>query len=134
VYAWVFAIGGVCSWLKLVNTPTIPLSGYPINTLGSITYLLKLGRVFHNPSKTYKQSNTLLGVFNKQHGLNYFGLDYQRVLLMARSIQCTCNTACRASQKSFGFYNICFETYRGITLPYQNIKGKQCSHHIAIIP
>jgi hypothetical protein len=39
---------------------------------------LKLGGVFHNPIQTYKQSNTLLGVFNKHHGLNYFGLEYQK--------------------------------------------------------
>jgi len=37
---------GYCSWPKLFNTPTIPLLGYPINTLGSITYFLKLGRYF----------------------------------------------------------------------------------------
>jgi len=69
---------GYCSWPKLLNTPTIPLSGYPRNTLGSITYLLKLGKLFHSPTKTYKQNNTLLGVFSKHYGLNYFGLDYQR--------------------------------------------------------
>jgi hypothetical protein len=39
---------------------------------------MKLGRVFHNPIKTYKQKNTLLGVFSNHHGLNYFGLNYQR--------------------------------------------------------
>jgi len=54
------------------------LPGCPKNTLGSITYILKLGKVFHNPTKTYKQSNTLLGVFNKHHELNCFGLDYQK--------------------------------------------------------
>jgi hypothetical protein len=68
---------GYCSWSKLFNTPTIPLLGYLKNTLGSMTYLLKLGSVFHSLTKTYKQSNTLLGVFSKHHGLNYFGLDYQ---------------------------------------------------------
>jgi hypothetical protein len=88
-----------CSWPKLFNTPAIPLLGYPKNTLGSITYLLKLGRV----------------------------------LLMVRNIQCTCNNPCKVSQKSFGFYNISFETWKGITLPYQNEEGKQYSHHIVII-
>jgi hypothetical protein len=39
---------------------------------------LKYGRGLHSPTKTYKQSNTLLGVFNKNHGLNYFNLYYQR--------------------------------------------------------
>jgi len=69
---------GYCSWPKLFNTLTIPLSGYPKNTLGSITYFFKVGGVFHSPTKTYKQSNTLLGVFSKYHGLNYFGLNYQK--------------------------------------------------------
>jgi hypothetical protein len=69
---------GYYSWPKLFNTPIIHLLGYPINTLGSITYILKLGGVFHNPTKTYKQSNTLFGVFCKHHGLNCFGLNYQK--------------------------------------------------------
>jgi len=71
---------GLCYWKgivhgkKLFNTFAIPLIGYPINTLSSITYLLKLGGVFHNPTKTNKQSNTLLEVIYKRHGLNFFGL------------------------------------------------------------
>jgi hypothetical protein len=75
---------GLCYWKgivhsqKLFNTLVVPFVGYPKNILGFITYILKLGRVLHNPTKTYKESNTLLGVFNKHHGLNYFGLDYQR--------------------------------------------------------
>jgi hypothetical protein len=71
-------LGGYYSWPKLLNTPTIPLLGYPKNTLGSITYLLKLGREFHNPTKTYKQINTMFKVFSKHCGLNSFGLNYQR--------------------------------------------------------
>jgi len=71
-------LDGYCSWPKLQNTFTIPFLGYPMNTLGSITYLLKLGGVFHSPTKTYKQSNTLFGVFYKHHGLNFFGLNYQK--------------------------------------------------------
>jgi hypothetical protein len=67
-----------CSWPKLFNTLTIPFLGYSKNTLGSITYFLKLGKVFHSPAKTYKQSNTMFGVFNKHHGLNYFGLNSQK--------------------------------------------------------
>ncbi len=39
---------------------------------------MKHGWVLHNPTKTYKQSITLLRVFNKNHGLNYFSLNYQR--------------------------------------------------------
>jgi hypothetical protein len=39
---------------------------------------LKHGRVLYTPTKTYKQNNTLLGVFSKHHGLNYFSLDYQK--------------------------------------------------------
>ncbi len=30
----------------------------------------------HSPTKTYKESNTLIAVLKKQHGQNYFGLDY----------------------------------------------------------
>jgi hypothetical protein len=60
---------GCCSWPNLLNTLIIPFSTYPKNTLGSITYLLKFEGVFHSPTKTYKQSNILLGVFNKHHGL-----------------------------------------------------------------
>jgi hypothetical protein len=37
-------------------------------------------------------------------------------------------TPCRASQKSFGFYNISFETWRAIALPYQNKTMKQKGH------
>jgi hypothetical protein len=74
---------GDYSCLKLLNTHAIPIEGYLRNTLGSITYLLKLGGVFHNLIRTlnlkpYKKINALLGVFSKHHGLNYFGLDYQR--------------------------------------------------------
>ncbi len=65
------------SRLKLLNTSTIPFTGHLINILGSITYFSKLGRVFHSPTKTYKKNNTLLGVFSRHPGLNYFGLDYQ---------------------------------------------------------
>ncbi len=43
---------------------------------------------------------------------------------MARNTQCTCNTFCRVSQKSFGFYNISFEIWKGIALPYQNVERK----------
>jgi hypothetical protein len=43
---------GYCSWPKLFNTFVIPFAGHPKNTLGSITYLLKLGEIFHDPTKT----------------------------------------------------------------------------------
>jgi hypothetical protein len=46
---------------------------------------------------------------------------------MARNTQCTCNTSCRLSQKSFGFYNISFEIWKGTALPYQNIERKSIS-------
>jgi hypothetical protein len=67
-----------CSCPKLFNTPIIPFVGYPKNTLGFITYIFKLEGVLHGPPKTYKESNTMFGVFNKHNGLNYIGLDYQR--------------------------------------------------------
>jgi hypothetical protein len=41
---------GYCSCLKLHNIIAIFFIGYPINTLGSITYVFKLGRVMHNPT------------------------------------------------------------------------------------
>ncbi len=73
---------GPCYWrgiahTQLLNTPIVPFVRYPINILGSITYLLKLG-ILYSLTKTYKENNTLFGVFNKHHGLNYFGLEYQR--------------------------------------------------------
>jgi len=43
---------GYCSWPKLFNTFAIPLAGYLINTLGFITYILKLGGVLHCHTKT----------------------------------------------------------------------------------
>jgi hypothetical protein len=43
---------GYYSCPKLLNTPTLPLTWYPKNTLGSITYLLKCGGALHNPTKT----------------------------------------------------------------------------------
>jgi len=50
---------GYCSSPKLFNTHGIPLVGYPINTLGSITYFLKLEGVLRSFTKTYKESNTV---------------------------------------------------------------------------
>jgi hypothetical protein len=38
---------GYYSCPKLFNTLTISFVGYPINTLGSITYILKLGGILH---------------------------------------------------------------------------------------
>jgi hypothetical protein len=45
---------GYCSCPKLLNTPAIPLTMYPKNTLGSITYILKLGKILHSPTKNLK--------------------------------------------------------------------------------
>jgi hypothetical protein len=39
-------------------------------------YLLTRGGLLHSPTKIYKQNNILLRVFSKNHGLNYFSLDY----------------------------------------------------------
>jgi hypothetical protein len=101
---------GYCSWPKLFNTFIIPLLDYPKNTLGSITYLLKLGRVFHGPTKTYKQNNIMFGVFSKHHGLNYFGLNYQKDIVNDKEYSINMQYPCRVSHKSFGFYKISFET------------------------
>jgi hypothetical protein len=94
----------------------------------SITYLLKLGRVLHSPTKTLKQSNTFLGAFSKHHGLNYFGLNYQKILFMTRNIQCTCNTLRKVSLKSFKLYNISFETWKNIYITTPNLQGNQYPH------
>jgi len=48
----------ICSWPKLLNTPTMPLSSYLRNTFGFITYILKLGGVLHYHTKTYNENNT----------------------------------------------------------------------------
>jgi hypothetical protein len=45
---------------------------------------LKHGGVLHTLTKTYKQNNTLLGVFSKHHGLNYFSLDYQKGIVYGK--------------------------------------------------
>jgi hypothetical protein len=39
---------GYCSCSKLQNTFAIPFIGFPINTLGSITYIFKLEGVMHS--------------------------------------------------------------------------------------
>jgi hypothetical protein len=41
---------GYCSCLKLHNTIAKFFIGYLINTLGSITYIFKLGGVMHSPT------------------------------------------------------------------------------------
>jgi hypothetical protein len=51
---------GYCSCPKLHNTLTIPLINYPRNTMGSITYLFKLGGVLHSHTKTKKENNTCI--------------------------------------------------------------------------
>jgi len=43
---------GIVHGKKLFNTSIIPLARYPKNTLGSITYILKLGKALHSPTKT----------------------------------------------------------------------------------
>jgi hypothetical protein len=52
--------------------------GYIRNPLGFITYLLKPGGVLHSHTKTYKESNTLVG-------FNYFGLGYWRGIAHAHN-------------------------------------------------
>jgi hypothetical protein len=54
----------------MCNTPRLPQKYIGFHNL-------KCGRVMHSLTKTYKQSNTLLRLFNKNHGLNYFNLNYQ---------------------------------------------------------
>jgi hypothetical protein len=56
----------------------MPLSKYPKNAFGSITYLLTCEGVMHSPTKTYKDFNTLIALHCKHYGLNNFGLSYQK--------------------------------------------------------
>jgi hypothetical protein len=76
---------GYCSCPKRLNEHAIPLARYPRNALGFITYILKLGRVLHSPTKTYKGCNTLSELHYKHHGLNYFGLGYYRGIIHAHT-------------------------------------------------
>jgi len=41
---------------------------------------------------------------------------------MPKITQYTCNTPHKVSQKYIRFYNISFETWKNIALPYQNLK------------
>jgi hypothetical protein len=50
-----------CSWPKLLNTLRIPFSGYPRNTLGSITYFLKVEGYFIALSKPISKAIPYLG-------------------------------------------------------------------------
>jgi predicted nucleic acid-binding Zn finger protein len=60
---------GYCSCSKLFNTHAIPFIGYTKNTLDSITYFWKHGKVLCNPTKTYKETNTLIKYYViKHHG------------------------------------------------------------------
>jgi hypothetical protein len=52
---------GYYSWSKLFNTFVIPLARYPKNTLGSITYFLKLGRALHTLQKPKSKVIPCLG-------------------------------------------------------------------------
>jgi hypothetical protein len=49
---WSKLLKGHCSCIRLFNAHALPLSGHPRNHLGSITYLLKLGKVLHSHIKT----------------------------------------------------------------------------------
>ncbi len=61
----------------------IPFLGYIKNPLGSIIDVLKPKGVLHSHSKTWKESNTLMGILCKHHGLNYFGSGYQKGIVHA---------------------------------------------------
>jgi len=52
------AIGGVLFMPISTQLNALPLFKYPIKPLGSITYLLKFGRVLHSLNKTWKENNT----------------------------------------------------------------------------
>jgi len=59
----VSTIKGYCVWQGILNAHAIPFVRYPKNPLGSITYLLKLEKVLHNHTKTYKKTNSFIKVF-----------------------------------------------------------------------
>jgi hypothetical protein len=60
---WSRLLKGYCSCPKRFNEHAIPFLRYPRNKLGSITYLLKGGGVFHSPAKIYKETNAFIRVF-----------------------------------------------------------------------
>jgi hypothetical protein len=53
--------------------------------LGSITYFKSHGGVLHSPKKVLKEHITLMNIFYKHHGLNYFGLGFWRGIAYARN-------------------------------------------------
>jgi hypothetical protein len=53
------------------------------------------------------------------------GLRSSRVLFMAKTIQYIHNTLHKVSKKYIGLHNISFETWKGISYPYQNLQAKQ---------
>jgi hypothetical protein len=66
--------------------------------LGSITYLLKLGGVLHNHTKTYKETNTLIKVFyNETPWVYAWAYGIGRILFMAKTTQYTYNTLLKLS-------------------------------------
>jgi hypothetical protein len=44
---------------------------------------------------------------------------------MAKTIQYIHNTLHKVSKKYIGLHNISFETWKGISYPYQNLQAKQ---------
>ncbi len=77
------------------------------NTLGSITYLLKLGGVLHSLTKTIPYLGHSINTMAK-----LFWYRLSKGIAYARNSQSACNTHCKVSHKSFGLYNIFFETWR----------------------
>ncbi len=67
-------------------------------------------RVLRSPTKTYKKTNTFIGVFCNQTPKAY--VTFRGVLFMAKTTQYTCNTPHVVSHKYIGLHNISFETWR----------------------
>jgi hypothetical protein len=102
---------GYYSYPELLNTPAIPFIRYPKNTLDSITYLWKHGKILCNPTKTFKETNTLIKYYViKHHGSTllegYCSCPKLLNTLALPLIRYPKNTLIR-------FHNISFETWRG---------------------
>jgi hypothetical protein len=79
--------------------------------LGFITYLLKHGGVFLALPKPTRKPIPSLRYFVIKHGGSMLLKGYVHV---PKTVQYTCNTLHRVSQKYIGFHNIFFETLKGI--------------------
>jgi hypothetical protein len=102
---------GYCSYPKLLNTHAIPFIGYTKNTLDSITYFWKHGKVLCNLTKTYKETNTLIKYYViKHHGFTLL----EGYCSCQKLFNTLALTLTRYPKNTLiGLYIISFETWRG---------------------